>query len=70
MIDYQAEDVAAYVRDLTEDRGTEFVVDTVGPDSAATALGMLAHNGALACVAGAPLLTTFPRAISIHEQRA
>lgn len=67
VIDYQAEDVVSLVRQITDKRGAEFIVDTVGPDSAATALGLLAHNGALACVAGTPPLTSFPRAISIHD---
>jgi NADPH:quinone reductase-like Zn-dependent oxidoreductase len=70
VINYQTEDVAKKVKDFTGGRGVDYIVDTVGPESATAALQMLAFNGAIACVAGMPDITTIPafeRGFSVHE---
>lgn len=69
-IDYQKEDVAGRIDILTNGRGVDYIVDTVGSDSATAGLSMLALNGGIACVAGLPDLTAlepFTKAPSIHE---
>ncbi|MFD5319440.1 zinc-binding dehydrogenase [Streptomyces sp. NPDC127098] len=70
VVDYRAEDVHARVRELTEGRGVDAIVDTVGPDSATAGLALLAHGGGVAAVAGRPDLTAvapFGTAPSVHE---
>jgi NADPH:quinone reductase-like Zn-dependent oxidoreductase len=69
-VDYRGEDVAARVKALTGGRGADAVIDLVGPESAGAGLDMLAHGGALACVAGVPpaaRLSAFPRGVSVHD---
>jgi NADPH:quinone reductase-like Zn-dependent oxidoreductase len=69
-VDYRPEDVAERVKALTGGRGADAVVDVVGPESAGAGLDMLAHGGALACVAGVPKperLAAFPRGVSVHD---
>ena len=70
VIDYRAEDVASRVRELTDGRGVDGVVDTVGTESATANLGLLAFGGGVACIAGRADLTAvepFSIAPSIHE---
>jgi NADPH:quinone reductase-like Zn-dependent oxidoreductase len=70
VIDYQTEDVASAVREITGGRGVDYIVDTVSSESATKALEMLAFNGAIACVAGLPDitgLTPSTTGVSIHE---
>jgi NADPH:quinone reductase len=70
VVDHRTEDVASRVRELTEGRGVDAVVDTVGPDSATTNLGLLVHGGHLAAIAGRPDLSVVPpfsMAPSLHE---
>ena len=70
VVDYRAEDVHARVRELTEGRGVDAIVDTVGPDSATAGLALLVHGGGVAAVAGRPDLTAvapFGIAPSVHE---
>ncbi|KMS75188.1 hypothetical protein ACM01_11140 [Streptomyces viridochromogenes] len=70
VVDYRTEDVASGVRELTEGRGVDAVVDTVGPDSATTNLGLLVHGGRLAAIAGRPdlgVVPPFSMAPSLHE---
>lgn len=70
VIDYRSEDVAARVKELTDGRGADYILDTVGSDSATESLDMLAYGGQIACIAGLPditKLTPFVKAISIHE---
>ncbi|MEV1009443.1 zinc-binding dehydrogenase [Streptomyces sp. NPDC049881] len=70
VVDYQQQDVAARVRELTGGRGVDAVVDTVGPDSAAAHLGLLVHGGGLVAVSGRPERNTvapFTTAPSLHE---
>ena len=70
VVDYRTEHVASRVRELTEGRGVDAVVDTVGPDSATTNLGLLVHGGRLAAIAGRPdlgVVPPFSMAPSLHE---
>ncbi len=60
VIDYRVEDVAARVRELTQGRGVDGVVDTLGAESATENLKLLAHGGGVACVAGRADLTAVP----------
>lgn len=70
VVDHRTEDVAARVRELTDGRGVDAVVDTVSPESATANLSLLVHGGGLASVAGRPELTAvapFTIAPSVHE---
>ncbi len=69
VIDYKS-DVAARVRELTNGRGVDAVIDTVGPDSATQSLRLLAFGGHVMCVLGLPDFSAwqpFTKAISVHE---
>lgn len=69
-IDYRTEDISSRVRELTDDRGVDIVINTVSSESATEDLERLAFGGHLACVAGLPdfsQIRPFTRAISIHE---
>jgi len=69
-IDYGREDVAARVRELTNGRGPDVILDTLGPATAAAAVGLLAFGGRLACCAGLPDLSRLqplPRGITLHD---
>lgn len=70
VIDYSTEDVRAKVMDITNGHGVDAVLDTVGRDSATASLDMIAYNGHIAHIAGAPDYThikPFTRVISYHE---
>ncbi|MFF7735767.1 zinc-binding dehydrogenase [Streptomyces sp. NPDC007984] len=70
VVDHRTEDVASRVREVTEGRGVDAVVDTVGPDSATSNLGLLVHGGRLAAIAGRPdlgVVPPFSMAPSLHE---
>lgn len=70
VIDYKLENVAERVKALTNGRGVDYILDTVGPENATESLKMLAYGGELVCVAGLPDLSVvepFKRAISVHE---
>ncbi|HEY9785620.1 MAG TPA: zinc-binding dehydrogenase [Candidatus Obscuribacterales bacterium] len=70
VIDYQSEDVATRINDITGGRGVDYIVDTVSPENATKSLPLLALNGGIACVAGLPDLSEFEpfrTALSIHE---
>lgn len=70
VIDYQSENVADSVLEITNGRGVDYILDTVSSESATNSLSMLAFNGAIACVAGLPDITTVPpfeKGLSVHE---
>jgi NADPH2:quinone reductase len=70
VVDYQTEDVAKRVEQITKGRGVDYIVDTVSSESATAALNLLAYGGGIACVAGLPDLTSlepFTKALSLHE---
>ncbi|MGW0792956.1 zinc-binding dehydrogenase [Streptomyces sp. NPDC002911] len=69
-IDFRTEDIATRVRELTDGRGVDAVVDTVGTESATANLSLLAHTGRIAAVAGRPdwdAVAPFGIAPSVHE---
>ena len=70
VVDHRTEDVASRVREVTEGRGVDAVVDTVCPDSATTNQGLLVLGGRLAAIAGRPdlgVVPPFSMAPSLHE---
>lgn len=70
VIDFRTEDIPARVRELTGGRGVDAVVDTIGTESATANLGLLAHCGGIAAIAGRPDLDALPPfgiAPSVHE---
>jgi NADPH:quinone reductase-like Zn-dependent oxidoreductase len=70
VIDYHTENISQRVRELTQGRGVDFIIDTLGGKSTTEALELLAFGGHLICVAGLPdfsRIKPFVRAISVHE---
>lgn len=70
VIDYNNEDLAARIREITDERGVDAIIDTVSSASATTGLELLAFGGSIACVAGLPdfrRIQSFGKAISIHD---
>ncbi len=70
VIDYKLENVAERVAEITGGRGVDYIIDTVGPESATASLDMLAFGGGLVCIAGLPdlsLIEPFQKAFSLHE---
>ncbi len=70
VIDYNKEDVTARVRQETDGRGVDLILNTVGRDVATADLDRLAFSGQLAYIAGPPDTTNvkgFSLAPSIHE---
>lgn len=70
VIDYQSQEVPAVVRELTQGRGVDAIVDTVSADTATAGLEMLAFGGGIACVAALPDLSrfqSFGKALSVHD---
>lgn len=70
IIDYQTENVKQAVDEITQNRGVDYILDTVSSASATEALDMLAFNGAIACVAGMADISKvgpYEKALSVHE---
>lgn len=70
VIDYRFEDVALRVMELTDGRGVDAVLDTLGPETAAAAIPLLAYEGHLFCCVGLPdfpKLEPLPRGIQISD---
>lgn len=70
VIDYNSEDVSARVREITQGRGVDAIIDTVSSANATSGLDLLAFGGSIACVAGLPdfsHLQSFGKAISVHD---
>lgn len=69
-IDYHTENVHERIMALTDGRGVDAVIDTLGVAAATEALGMLAFGGALVCVEALPDFNhwhMFDKGISVHE---
>ncbi|SDJ77639.1 zinc-binding dehydrogenase [Salimicrobium halophilum] len=69
-IDYRTEDVGQRVKEMTDGKGVDAVVDTVSRDNATASLDYLAHMGHLVYIAGAPDFTKvqpFTIVPSYHE---
>lgn len=69
-IDYRSTDVVREVRRLTDGRGVDGILDTVGGDSATANLQLLVHGGGIVTIDGRPDITTVPEltiAPSVHE---
>ncbi|MGX8176175.1 zinc-binding dehydrogenase [Exiguobacterium artemiae] len=69
-IDYRNEDVTQIIRDWTNGRGVDLILNTVGRQEATDDLDRLAFSGQLAYIAGGPdlsVVTPFTLSPSIHE---
>lgn len=69
-IDYQTQDVHDTVLKLTGGRGIDYVLNTLGTDSATKDLDILAFGGELVVTAGFPdfsKIRFFDKGISVHE---
>jgi NADPH:quinone reductase len=70
VIDYNNEDIAARIKEITQGRGVDAIVDTVSSASATAGLDLLAFGGSIACVAGLPDFSqtqSFGKVISVHN---
>ncbi|MGR9048891.1 zinc-binding dehydrogenase [Halobacillus faecis] len=70
VIDYREEDVHQKVKEITEGKGVDAVVDAVSRDNASASLDFLAFMGHLVYIAGAPDFTKvkpFTTVVSYHE---
>jgi NADPH:quinone reductase-like Zn-dependent oxidoreductase len=70
VIDYRNEDVHQRVKEITEGKGVDAVVDAVSRDNATASLDYLAFMGHLVYIAGAPDFTKikpFTTVVSYHE---
>lgn len=68
-IDYQTENIAVRVREFTDGRGVDAVVDTVSGESATAAIELVAYGGAIACLAGFLDFQTYRRcgkSLAVH----
>ncbi|MCT4790624.1 zinc-binding dehydrogenase, partial [Exiguobacterium mexicanum] len=69
-IDYNTEDWQQRVMELTDGHGVNAVIDPVGRETATASLHVIAYNGHLVHIAGAPepgIIKPFTRVISYHE---
>ena len=69
-IDYKEEDITVRVKEITDGRGADLAINTIGSESATHDLERLAFGGHLACVDGLPdfdKIIPFTKAVSIHE---
>ena len=69
-IDYSRESVPERVLAMPRGRGVDAIVEAFGGAQAAADLGLLAHNGSMACLRGLPPLDKLPPrtlAPSLHE---
>lgn len=69
-LDYKEENWANLIMDLTGGHGVDAVLDAVGSENATSSLAVIAYNGHIAHIAGAPDMSTvkpFTRVISSHE---
>ena len=69
-IDYRSEDIGARVAELTNGRGVDAILDTISPETGASAIPMLAFQGQLACCTGLPdfaQLQPLPRGIRVCD---
>ncbi|MBX0357441.1 zinc-binding dehydrogenase [Halobacillus sp. Nhm2S1] len=70
VIDYRNEDVHQRVKEITDGKGVDAVVDAVSRDNATASLDFLAFMGHLVYIAGAPDFTKvkpFTTVVSYHE---
>lgn len=70
VLDYQTEYIPSKVREMTDGRGVDAIIDAVGSATATDGLEMLAFGGGIACVAALPDLSrfqSFGKALSVHD---
>lgn len=69
-IDYNTESIPERIDQITNGRGVDAIIDTVGMETATKGLDLLAFTGAIACTAHLPDLEKFKQlgqALSVHE---
>lgn len=69
-IDFKTQDVYKEISRLTNERGIDYIVNTIGPESATKDFDILAFNGQIAVTAGFPdfsKINFYDKGISIHE---
>ncbi|NER37469.1 MAG: zinc-binding dehydrogenase [Oscillatoria sp. SIO1A7] len=69
-IDYNTENVGDRVREITNGRGVDAIVDGVSSATATAGLELLAFGGGIVCVSGLPDFSkfqSFNRALSVHD---
>jgi NADPH:quinone reductase-like Zn-dependent oxidoreductase len=69
-LDYHTDDIPARVREITNGRGVDAVIDTLGRQTATAGLEILAFGGQLVCVEALPDFShwhMFNKALSVHE---
>lgn len=70
IIDYRKEDVYEKISKLTKGRGVDYILNTIGSDSASKDLDIAAFGGEIAFTAGFPdfnKLNFYEKGISLHE---
>lgn len=70
IIDYNEADVGMEVMRITNGRGLDYVVDTIGGETATKSIDYLAFGGQIVCIVDLPdfsRLRFFEKGISIHE---
>jgi NADPH2:quinone reductase len=70
VLDYHTEDIPLKVHEITQGRGVDAIVDTVGSATATVGLDILAFGGGIACIAALPDLShfhSFGKALSVHD---
>lgn len=70
VIDYNEADVGMEIMRITNGRGVDYVVDTVGRETATAAVNYLAFGGQIVCIVDLPdfsQIRFFEKGISIHE---
>lgn len=69
-IDYKTEDVYGRIKDITNQAGVDYAVNTVGSESAAKDMEILKFGGEIAAVSGLPDMSQwkfYSKGISVHE---
>lgn len=70
VIDFKSEDVHAVTMELTNNRGVDYILSTVGPEVATKDINVLAFGGEIVVTAGFPdfnRLKFYDKGLSLHE---
>lgn len=70
IIDYQNDDVWEHINSLTNNKGFDYILSSIGSKAATKDLKSLANNGELACLQGLPSFKNwkfYQKGITVHE---